>query len=170
VTLLIEVKNVRSWIYPSSGELYQLLSKACGVQHAAQEYGVLPVLVCRQAHPRTLWMGKDLGFFVVETGRQFVEKVSEDDVAEIRQALAFKDLIVVSPDYTSERIADRLTKVLPKIAVEFAERWKVTTKLLRTEIIDVHRSRNDAKKRFRAFMDLGAAAEGVGLRERDWYV
>jgi hypothetical protein len=62
VTLLIEVKNIRHWIYPSSSELYQLLDKAAQLQCARPTQLFLPVLICRRVHYLTFLMAQALGF------------------------------------------------------------------------------------------------------------
>lgn len=122
VTVLIEVKNIRSWIYPSAAELYQLLHKATVLQHARPESPIVPVLVCRRAHHTTYRMARQLGFFVIPMSRQFAGEVEEDDVAEIRTELHFQDLVRGSD--ASQRVVDRLRKVLPENAAAFAATWR----------------------------------------------
>jgi len=60
----IEVKNVRHWLYPIHDEIYQLLHKAAGLANACPEHPVVPILICRKAHYRTLQLARDLGFLV----------------------------------------------------------------------------------------------------------
>jgi hypothetical protein len=67
VTVLVEAKNVRQWIYPGHAELFQLLDKAAQLQLANPRRRLVPVLVCRQAHYTTFRMAKDLGFRVLYT-------------------------------------------------------------------------------------------------------
>lgn len=82
--VLIEVKNVRQWIYPNSGELYQLLHKSAMLKAARPDLPVIPVLVCRRAHPWTLWMAEQLGFFVIPMDRQFLSNhVDEARIARM---------------------------------------------------------------------------------------
>ena len=70
-------------------------------------------------------MAKDLGFFVIETERQFVmPSVDEADVVELRQELGFMDLVRTSE--ADEGITRRLTKTLPTYAVERADKWRST--------------------------------------------
>src|SRR5215217_3929630 len=57
--VLIEVKNVHHWIYPSSDELYQILDKASRLQVALPDVDFVPVLVCRRGHPTLFKMAKD---------------------------------------------------------------------------------------------------------------
>lgn len=168
VTVLIEVKNVRSWIYPSARELYQLLTKAVAVQRAAPDYAVLPVLICRRAHPKTFWMGGDLGFVVIDAQRQFVERVTEAHVSEIREALAFGDVIAVPDDYVSFRVRDRLKSILPKVSQTFPAKWKSTSETLHSEIRAVHRA-SDPTARNAAFNALGNAADTAGLLTHGWW-
>jgi hypothetical protein len=124
VTLLIEVKNIRSWIYPSSAELYQVLNKASllQLQHPAQP--IIPLLACRKVHATTFWMAKQLGFVVVEMNRQYAGDVVEDDLMEVRNELHFDDLTRGSEP--SIRVQDRLRNTLPAICEEVAGVWRNT--------------------------------------------
>jgi hypothetical protein len=47
--VLVEVKNIRSWIYRSTAELYQLLHKAARLQVDHPDQRFLPVLICGRA-------------------------------------------------------------------------------------------------------------------------
>jgi hypothetical protein len=124
VTFLIEVKNTRSWIYPSSIELYQVLNKASllQLQHPAQP--IIPFLACRKAHATTFWMAQQLGFVVVEMNRQYAGDVVEDDLMEVRNELYFGDLTRGSEP--SIRVQDRLRKTLPPRCEKIAGVWRNT--------------------------------------------
>lgn len=126
VTVLVEVKNVRSWIYPSAAELYQLLHKGCLLQQAQPDQPLVPVLVCRRAHPKTFTMARQLGFFVIATSRQYVvgDDLEETDVVEVRTELHFQDLVLGVE--ASQRVIDRVRKTLPVQAAKFAEAWRST--------------------------------------------
>jgi hypothetical protein len=50
VTVLIEVKSIREWIYPDSSELFQVLHKCLLLKRAHPDVPVVPILVCRRAH------------------------------------------------------------------------------------------------------------------------
>jgi hypothetical protein len=63
----IEVKNIRSWVYPSKSELYQLLHKAGELQATHPNVKIVPVFVCRRAHYLTFTMADQLGFYVIQT-------------------------------------------------------------------------------------------------------
>lgn len=117
VTVLIEVKNVRQWIYPNSSELYQVLHKGVVLQQAHPEAPIVPVLVCRAAHPTTFFMAKQLGFAVIAMGIQFVGDVDETVLDEVRNELHFNDLHVGNGP--SLRVRDRLRSMvtyIPKAA------------------------------------------------------
>lgn len=91
ITVPIEVKNLRDWIYPSSREQYQLLSKAAMVQDARPQRLIAPVLVCRRAHITTMRMAKQLGFFIIPIERQYVHQVDEAALIELRAELGLVD-------------------------------------------------------------------------------
>jgi hypothetical protein len=126
-TLVVEVKNVRHWIYPESAELYDLLDKAARLQVANPETPFVPVLVCRRAHTTTFNMAQQLGFFVVETRAQFLlntSSVRADHVQEVDNELGFSDLVLVSPNVLtpSQSLVRRFAVVLPRYAARTAER------------------------------------------------
>lgn len=60
VTVLVEVKNLRGWMYPHSSEIYQLLDKACLLQQANPGQPILPVFVCRKAQKPSYGMAQQL--------------------------------------------------------------------------------------------------------------
>lgn len=125
VTVLVEVKNIRSWIYPTAGELYQVLHKASALQIARPDQQIVPILVCRKAHPTTFYMASQLGFVVIDMGRQFVaETVGDGELLEVRNELHFHDLSHL--DGPSVRVRDRFQKVLPQHCVKFASTWRST--------------------------------------------
>lgn len=107
ITLLFEVKNLRSWIYPGSAELYQLLRKGVLLQTANPTARLAPVLVCRRAHPTLFWMAKQLGFLVFDLEHQFCGDVSPEALNEVRNELFFADLRAGTGP--SLRVQDRLT-------------------------------------------------------------
>lgn len=168
ITVLIEVKNIRSWIYPSAKELYQLLYKSMLVQRAAPQHPVLPLLVCRKAHPRTFWMAKDLGFMVLAMDRQYVERTEEEELLSLRSELAFRDLTLLEPDATSARIYDRLRTTLPKIAEESAQQWQATVADLGTEIEYIWGNRSKANQLLKAVDLLRLRADSLGYKSRSW--
>lgn len=124
VTLLIEVKNIRGWIYPQAPELYQVLHKAWVLQRARPDQPIVPIFICRRAHVTTFYMAKQLGFVVIDMQRQFAGEVPEQDVAEVRAELHFQDLVRGSD--RSIRVYDRLRKTLPRICIDVSAVWHQT--------------------------------------------
>lgn len=70
--MILEAKNLRQWIYPRTQELHQLLAKASAIQVAHPDVALVPVLVCRRAQYLTAVMAEQLGFYVIQTHRQYV--------------------------------------------------------------------------------------------------
>jgi len=124
VTVLVEVKNIRSWVYPGASELYQLLHKALLLHQAQPQAPLVPVFVCRRAHPTTFWMAKQLGFVVIDMNRQYAGDVGEQELLDVRNELHFNDLYAGAGP--SLRVRDRFTKVLPRIATTMAAQWSTT--------------------------------------------
>jgi len=124
ITVLIEVKNIRSWVYPQSAEPYQLLHKSCILQQTHPEQPILPVLICRKAHPTTFWMAKQLGFMVIQLRTQFAGAVDEKALNEVRTELHFEDLRFGSEASTTVR--DRFRDVIPLHGPTYAAAWQKT--------------------------------------------
>jgi len=137
VTVLIEVKNVRHWIYPDSAELYDLLDKAARLQIANAGHPFVPVLVCRRAHSTTFEMALQLGFFVIATRAQFllnVQGVNLAHVQQVDQELGFHDMVVIAPTsaQSSKSLERRFSTVLPPLAVRTADRFSRSAKIIAT--------------------------------------
>lgn len=125
VTVLVEVKNLRGWIYPGTAELFQLLSKAAQLQGAHPKRRFLPVLVTRRAQYLTFVMAKHLGFFVIEFD-DYAQPilphwtVKTEDVHEVRDELGY---VVIVTDQPMPGVTRRFDRTLPKDGVARAMRW-----------------------------------------------
>lgn len=125
VTVLIEVKSIREWIYPDSSELYQVLHKCVLLKRAHPTVPVVPILVCRRAQQTAFYMAKQLGFIVIEMGAQFVgSTVTEEQLLEVRNELGFGDLYLGTGP--ARRVRDRLRAQLGPYITEFADTWTQT--------------------------------------------
>jgi hypothetical protein len=166
VTLLFEVKNLRSWIYPSSAELYQLLHKAVVLQRARPSSSIVPIIVCRKAHTTTFWMARQLGFFAIAMDAQFAGKVDEASLDEVRTELHFTDLRVGTGP--SLRVRDRVRDTLPRVCTSVAETWRSTVMAepLASAIESVRQARSTNARRVRVD-ELRAVAVGMGY-EGGW--
>jgi hypothetical protein len=124
IAVPIEVKNIRDWIYPSSQELYQLLEKAARLKQLQPQIPLVPLLVCRRAHYTAFKMAKALGFFIVETRRQYIGPVEEERLEEVRVELGFLDLMALrAPD---PPLVHMFRDVFTKQASASADNWAIT--------------------------------------------
>jgi hypothetical protein len=149
VTVLIEVKNVRHWLYPTAIELFQLLDKAAQLQLAHPDRRFVPVIVCRRAQKLTFRMAKTLGFYVIDAHRQFMTPSADVHAVrldEVRNELGYFDLI--THDGALQYIVEHFEMHLPKVAERSASRWAMaaplladTFKALRRPVDQVTRSR-----------------------------
>lgn len=125
VTLLVEVKNIREWIYPDSTEFFQLLDKASRLQLQHPDQALLPVLACRRAQYTAFRMAKTLGCYIADARKQFILPHAEVDdrlLAEVRAELGFVDLErSVEPD---SLLTHHFERGIPAAALEFASRFK----------------------------------------------
>jgi hypothetical protein len=124
ITVPVEVKNLRDWIYPSSGEIYQLLNKAAKVQEAVPDRSIAPVFVCRRAHITAMRMAKEVGFFIIPIERQYVHHVEEEALREIRAELGLFDL--VQQVGVDERLERFFRTHLPKVIERTADDWSTS--------------------------------------------
>lgn len=124
IVLVIEVKNVRGWIYPNSQELFQLLDKAARLQASHPDQAILPVLVCRRLHWTAGKMAKELGFFGTALWAQYIlPSVSKRLVDEVRDELGYEDLIRSGKKDADLVRAFRTT--IPREGLRLARRWAV---------------------------------------------
>lgn len=153
---LIEVKNVRSHLYPQALEVHQVLYKAAEVVAAHPELSVVPVLVCRWPHYSLFTMSKQLGAFVVGTKQQPIlpsKQLDHDLIAEVRDELGYRDLTIT--DQALPWMVDRFARVLPSTAAASGQRWRQVastvlpySKSLRTDLLDA-RARAQLMETFR---------------------
>src|SRR5207237_1216873 len=125
VTLPIEVKNIRHWVYPTAQELFQLLYKAAALAERVPDERILPLLVCRRRSWTTLQMGNDLGFAPIESQRQFLlpsDTINAARLDAVRAVLGYRDL-TVSED-ADDNIVAALTRAVPPRALALADRWR----------------------------------------------
>jgi len=125
VLMPVEVRNTREWLMPHSRGLYQLLTKATRIQVAERAVPMVPMFVCRRAHPQLLAMGRDLGFVVVESRREFVlPSVAETAVAEVRATLGLTDL--TRSDEPDPLMVSRFEQIVPTMTAALVSRWQRT--------------------------------------------
>ena len=122
---LMEVKNVRSWLYPSSAEVHQLLRKAAVFQQAHPDAHVVPLLVCRRLNRRMWAMAKHLGFRVLDMRVQPTSTIpDEEHFNEVRIELGYYDL---RRDTQAPENVVKLLRGIQKTWSNASERWKVTS-------------------------------------------
>lgn len=125
ILMPVEVRNTREWLVPHSRGLYQLLIKATRIQVAERAVPLVPMFVCRRAHPRLVAMGRDLGFIVIESRREFIlPSVAETAVAEVRATLGLTDL--TRADGADRLMVSRFEQIVPTMAGPLVPRWRRT--------------------------------------------
>ncbi len=159
VTVLVEVKNVRHWMYPSASEIFQLLDKAARLQTTYRDAHLLPVLVCRRAHFTTFQMAKDLGCLVFYTATQAILPRAEappDAVEEVRAELGY-DLVRTEEAHAG--LTQQFRETLPRNALRIAERWAQTAATLQPFYATLRRANLSVVARRQALQQLRTAAE-----------
>jgi hypothetical protein len=96
VTVLVEVKNTREWIYDTNDGLVRFLGKAAYVQAARPDQLILPVFICRQFQVTAWRLGERHGFLPAMVEQQLVlpdhDNIPES-FAEVRDEL-YPDLVL----------------------------------------------------------------------------
>ncbi len=127
VTIPIEVKNLRPWLYPRAAENYQLLDKSARLQIAFPNHLIMPVMVLRRAHFLSFAMAKHLGLFFVQfpfSAQPILphNTVNREHLAEVEAELGYTFLVSdeVLPGLTKGFVDD-----LPPQALTFSRRWHI---------------------------------------------
>lgn len=126
ITLPIEVKNVRHWLYPQDAEFFQLLDKSAQLQVLLPDHPIMPLLVCRRAHYWSYKMARDLGFFICDTREQFLAPhatVPATHVNEVRDELGYRITVVNGPHIG---LVKRLENAVASNAARIAARFRQT--------------------------------------------
>lgn len=162
VAVLIEMKNLRTWLYAKDSEVWQVLRKAQRLQLHDPSLNVFPVLVCRRAHDQVRWMGQQLGFMVVETKANFIGTVDEHDAQEVRTELQFVDLKVGAEP--SRAMIKTFAVTIPRWAAHYAGTWRARCQdpSFADPMAVLASSRDDAE-RDDAMEELLEAAEALDL-------
>jgi hypothetical protein len=160
--VVVEVKNVRHWLYPRHWEIHQLLHKAAVLQTDNPDTAVLPVLVCRRAQATTFNMAADLGFHIIQTKQQFVRMSAEvvaERLDEVRDELYYRDLVMT--DTPPAAMVRHFTTLVPAQAERMTDRWSAVASEL-ADTFQVLRDRSlDNQQRDRALFVLREGAKGV---------
>lgn len=120
--VVIEVKNVRPWLYPGDREVHQLLWKAATLQQTLPDVPILPVLVCREAAHVTMTLTNTLGVYVVRTKRQLApESIDADKLAEVINELGYR---IDRSDQPAPALVNHFTTLIPAAAPALAAKWR----------------------------------------------
>ena len=107
-------------------------------------------------------MAKQLGFFVIEMRRQPIGPVDTEPFLEVRNGLAFIDLITGAD--ANPLVQKRLTTVLPKHSAQMSTVWRETALNPRyVQAINRARAATRAADRARQLDELRRLSEHRGL-------
>jgi hypothetical protein len=124
-TALIEVKNVRQWMYPTDPEVVYFLARAARLQVERPELPVLPILVCRIRHDWTRRLGQAFGFFSVRFFNQWLKPdsaVTQTAVNAVSTELGYDDLRLGS--YPNNALRKAMGESLHTYGRQTATRWQ----------------------------------------------
>lgn len=166
ILMPIEIRNTREWLMTHTRGLYQLLLKATRIQVTESQVPMVPMFVCRRAHPQLLAMGHDLGFLVLETRREFIlPSVAETAVSDVRSRLGLTDL--TRTDEPDRLLVSRLEQIVPGLATPLVTRWQrtaMTTIPLRFDDLVAEPTLAGRRRILRDIRALAIEADLVGPR------
>jgi hypothetical protein len=125
VTVLVEVKNKRSWMYPDTDDVTGFLAKAAHLQGERPDQLILPLLVARQRNYMLWEEGQNAGFLAGTVSNQLVlpdHELTSTSLAEVREELGYADLILGNTP--TARHLGVFAKSIPKYARDLATRWQ----------------------------------------------
>jgi hypothetical protein len=129
--LIVEDKNLREWLTPSSEEVWALIGKALRVPNA------IPVLICRRMHFVGYTIFGHVGLACWQVYRQYFHPSIESDLVPLRHkdGLGFADITTdVEPPPALVRF---FAKTLPQHAEAFRTRFETNRVLLQRYAIDL---------------------------------
>lgn len=125
ITVMVEVKNTRSWYYADDVAVLRFLAKAALLQAAQPDALILPVFVCRQYQFKLWELGEAHGFLPAKVLQQLVladSDLDQDALNEVAAGLGYQDLKLGNA--TTNRHRGIFATSVPKNARTYAQRWR----------------------------------------------
>ena len=107
IPLVMEVKNIHDWIYPSARPLWEFLVKAAEL---AARIPIMPVIVCVRSPWTTSQMAKDIGFLTYQMRHQIFSPAIHSH--EFDKLVCEFGLVMIRHDGPLEPIVTFLTTTL----------------------------------------------------------
>src|SRR5437879_1545953 len=130
---------------------------------------IVPVLVCRRRHQRTLRMAVDLGFYAVQYRTQFIRPTPEirpDHFTQVQFELGYEDMRMT--DVPPPSLLAAIRESLVRDAAATCERWARAGPALVANCDRLRRANVTGPARIRALDDLRERAIELGLRSDGW--
>lgn len=124
VRLGVEIKNIREWVYPMSGELWVMIRKCL-------EIDAVPLLVTRKTAYLTRRVCEELGIFTFQHHRQVFAAVVAGLLPDIQHVdrLGYKD-VIASPVAPHPPLVTFLADRVPNLFGDHSARWNANAALL----------------------------------------
>jgi hypothetical protein len=135
--ILVEDKNMREWLNPSSSEIWSVIGNALRFQNT------IPVIICRKMSFLAFRVFKEIGVLCWQVYDQYFDPSIEADLAPIihKDGLGFSDITTVLEP--SEALVRFFSSVIPDNSASSAIQFEKHRDLLRRYAID---SRLDGSK------------------------
>lgn len=165
VHFAVEVKNIRSWIYPWDHEVWDLLGKLADFPE------VIPILVGRRLHPFTFLMFRDIGALGVGLRQHlFSPDIPTAAFNRVTGALHFRDASrLPRPDSPLPSLTKFLTETAYKdspdgpVILRSRVRWEMASHLVRP-YVELRRQGLDPQVRMTMFRSFAADIAATGLQ------
>jgi hypothetical protein len=155
----IEVKNLRSTIYPWDHETWDLLAKVGAFPQ------VVPVLVARRIHPLTFKFFKDVGALGTEMRSQwFSNSIDETEFERITSSLGFRDARRIDPSSRLASLERFFSRFGPALATEQSRKWQLAAPIA-ARYDELRNPGLDPDDRHELWSTFAAEAAAAGLYE-----
>jgi hypothetical protein len=151
ITIGIEIKNIREWIYPESVEIWKAL-KAC------IDLDCIPVIISRAFHYTAFTFFRDIGAFGHKTKHQYFSSTLWKDplFTSLQKELYFRDMVRWKEDKPDPMVTsffrDLLPQYISRTALNFKHNKQLIDKYAQGPLHDENTSipdRSDLMRQFR---------------------
>ena len=176
IPFAVEVKNIRTWIYPRSSELWGLLTKLSGFPD------VVPVLIARRIHPWTFLFFKAVGVLGYQTEKQWFtnpdnsqrHRLTPAELERIANALSFQDMTYLTDPTQPQEPLRRFFADTPykesdnrKVGTRSLDIWRRAAPIVQRHSSLRHLNLSGAE-RSDTLASFAEEMERAGLNTRGW--
>ncbi len=125
VTLGIEVKNIREWIYPESVEIWKTLKSCIDLE-------CIPIIISRAIHYTAFTFFQDIGALGYKTNHQYFSSTlwGHPLYTPLKNELYFHDMILWKEDKPDPMVTSFFSDVLPERISQTTRNFETNKQLI----------------------------------------